>query len=91
MHLAHRKPRSRRGSRSPGHDLRPQFRLRPGRDDRLIEWLSALAPRERSRAIREALRAHLAARGRAAGALVAAPGRAVDENPELAAALDALF
>jgi hypothetical protein len=91
MHLAHRKPRSPRGSCGPGRDLRPQFRLRPGRDDRLIEWLSALAPRERSQAIREALRAHLASRGLAAGDPVTAAGRAADENLELAAALDALF
>jgi len=65
-------------------DLRPQFRLRTGRDDELIEWLTALAPRQRSAAIRRALSQHLAARKSAGG------GR-WQENPKLAAALDSLF
>ena len=68
-----------------GRDLRPQFRLRPGQDDLLIEWLTSFAPRQRSQAIRDALRDYLAGRPQpAAGA-----GR--DEDPELAAMLDALF
>jgi hypothetical protein len=65
-------------------DLRPQFRLRPGQDDALIEWLASIAPRRRSQAIRQALRDHLVARRRSS------VGRR-DEDPELAAALDALF
>jgi hypothetical protein len=65
-------------------DLRPQFRLRPGQDDALIEWLASIAPRRRSQVIRQALRDHLVARRRP-------PGRRRDEDPELAAALDALF
>jgi hypothetical protein len=87
------------GSRYPGRgrqrvetekqrsrDLRPQFRLRPGQDDLLIEWLTSLAPRQRSEAIREVLYRHLAERDRA--------GEGEGdwaEDPDLAAALDALF
>ena len=70
---------------APG-DLRPQFRLRPGQDDLLIEWLASLAPRRRSAAIREALYQHLAVREEAGG-----EGSEWSEDPELAAALDALF
>ena len=66
-------------------DWRPQFRLRPGQDDALIEWLSALAPRRRSAAIREALHQHLAARGGEGG------DGEWGEDPDLAAALDSLF
>ena len=64
-------------------EWRPQFRLRGGQDDALIEWLASLAPRRRSEAIREALYNHLAARRESTG-----EGR---EDPDLAAALDALF
>ena len=65
-------------------DLRPQFRLRPGQDDLLIEWLASLAPRRRSAAIREALQQHLDSRQ--------VPDAARwDEDADLAAALDALF
>jgi hypothetical protein len=66
------------------HDLRPQFRLRSGRDDILIDWLASMQPRQRSDAIRRALRAHLAGQQRRAKC-------APQENPDLAAALDALF
>jgi hypothetical protein len=65
-------------------DLRPQFRLRPGQDDVLIDWLSSLAPRRRSQAIREALRQYVASRE-------VSGGSAWDEDPDLAAALDSLF
>lgn len=66
-------------------DLRPQFRLRPGQDDALIEWLTSLAPRRRSAAIRKALYQHLAVRQ--------GEGDSGEwsEDPDLAAALDALF
>ena len=66
-------------------DWRPQFRLRPGQDDALIEWLSSLAPRRRSAAIRDALYQHLAVREEVGA------GGEWSEDPELAAALDALF
>jgi len=66
-------------------DWRPQFRLRPGQDDVLIEWLASLAPRRRSAAIRQALYQHLAVREEAEDS------REWTEDPELAAALDALF
>ena len=66
-------------------DLRPQFRLRPGQDDLLIEWLTSFAPRQRSQAIRDALRDHLSGQDRPAG------DAGWDEDPELAATLDALF
>lgn len=66
-------------------ELRPQFRLRPGRDDALIDWLASMQPRQRSDAIRSALWNYLGGR-RAHGA---APGSS--EDPDLAAALDALF
>ena len=69
---------------SAAEDLRPQFRLRPGQDDRLIAWLASFAPRARSEAIREALRAYLAAPESTEQSLG-------EENVELAAALDALF
>jgi hypothetical protein len=65
--------------------LRPQFRLRPGEDDLLIEWLTSLAPRRRSAAIRQALHEHLAA------CETVDDGRGWTEDPDLAAALDALF
>ena len=65
-------------------DWRPQFRLRPGQDDALIEWLCSMAPRRRSQAIREALHHYVASRQGA--------GRdGWDEDPDLAAALDSLF
>jgi hypothetical protein len=65
-------------------DLRPQFRLRPGQDDLLIEWLTSFAPRQRSQAIRDALHDYLSARE--------PPGDAAwDEDPDLAATLDSLF
>lgn len=66
-------------------DLRPQFRLRAGQDDLLIEWLTSFAPRQRSQAIRDALRDYLRARDCPVG-----DGNR-EEDPELAAALDALF
>ena len=66
-------------------DWRPQFRLRPGQDDALIQWLASLAPRQRSEAIREALYQHLAAREERDR------GEGWTEDPELGAALDALF
>jgi hypothetical protein len=63
--------------------MRPQFRLQPGRDDPLIAWLVSIEPRQRSQAIRKALREHLVEREVA---------RATeDEDPGLAAVLDALF
>jgi hypothetical protein len=65
--------------------MRPQFRLRPGQDDVLIEWLASLAPRQRSAAIREALYQHLSVREEAG------EGNEWTEDPDLAAALDALF
>jgi hypothetical protein len=73
-----------RAARWRAHGLRPQFRLQPGRDDALIEWLASLGPQERSRAIRQALSEHLAARQGAAR-------KRLGEDPELAAALDAVF
>jgi hypothetical protein len=65
-------------------DWRPQFRLRPGQDDALIQWLCSLAPRRRSQAIREALYQYVASRREATA------GR-WNEDPDLAAALDSLF
>jgi hypothetical protein len=73
--------------RAEAGDMRPQFRLRPGQDDLLIEWLTSLAPRQRSAAIRQALYQHLAAR-RGTGE---DKDREWREDPDLAAALDALF
>jgi hypothetical protein len=66
-------------------DMRPQFRLRPGQDDLLIEWLSSFAPRQRSQAIRDALREHLLGQGQPAD------DDGWREDPDLAAALDSLF
>jgi len=66
-------------------DLRPQFRLRPGQDDLLIEWLTSFAPRQRSQAIRDALHDYLSAQDYLVG------NSRREEDPELAAALDALF
>lgn len=66
-------------------DLRPQFRLRPGQDDMLIEWMTSFAPRQRSRAIRKALRCYLL------GQAKTQETRSQREDKELAAALDALF
>ena len=65
-------------------DWRPQFRLRPGQDDALIAWLCSMAPRRRSQAIREALHQYVASYQEAAAG-------EWDEDPDLAAALDALF
>lgn len=65
-------------------ELRPQFRLQPGRDDALIDWLATIKPRRRSDVIRAALRAYLVGQQRRAES----PRR---EDPRLAAALDALF
>ena len=66
-------------------DLRPQFRLRPGQDDLVIEWLGSFGPRQRSQAIRDALRDYLLGQSRTAD-------RATwEEDPDLAAALDSLF
>jgi|GEM_PF-4514382 len=71
--------------REPGRfvELRPQFRLRPGRDDPVIDWLAAMQPRERSRAIRAALRCYVREQR-------AHPSHRT-EDAQLAAALDALF
>lgn len=68
-------------------DLRPQFRLRAGQDDQLIFWLLSFAPRQRSQAIRRALSAYLS------GDMRRQVGQAAprQEDPDLAAALDALF
>lgn len=63
-------------------ELRPQFRLRHGRDDILIDWLTSIQPRRRSDAIRNALWNYLTGQRESV---------ACDEDPELAAALDALF
>ena len=65
-------------------ELRPQFRLRSGRDDALIDWLASIQPRRRSDAIRVALETYLTGQLRRVE-------RAPQEDPELAAALDALF
>ncbi len=71
-------------SRAGGQpDLRPQFRLRRGQDDLLIDWLTSIRPRRRSDAIRAALYDYLAGRQR----VVDEQG----EDPALSAALDALF
>ena len=72
-------------------DLRPQFRLRAGQDDQLIAWLLSFAPRQRSQAIRRALRAYLSDD---VGGDVRRPAEQAGtrgEDPDLAAALDALF
>ena len=66
-------------------DLRPQFRLRLGRDDALIAWLTSVEPRRRSTAIRDALSSYLSEGD---------DGDTKsfwDEDPDLAAALDRLF
>jgi hypothetical protein len=70
---------------STPQDLRPQFRLRPGRDDIVIAWITSFESRQRSRAIRRALRAYLLGQARTP------KNRAQCEDQELAAALDALF
>jgi hypothetical protein len=75
------------GYAAPSQDWRPQFRLRPGQDDALIEWLASLAPRRRSAAIREALYQHIVEQG---GADLPLDG-AWAEDPDLATALDTLF
>jgi hypothetical protein len=66
-------------------DMRPQFRLRTGQDDLLIQWLMSFAPRQRSRAIRDALLRYLEGRD------AQTRERGWDEDPDLAAALDTLF
>jgi hypothetical protein len=63
-------------------DLRPQFRLRSGRDDLVIDWLASVQPRQRSDAIRNALRNYVYGQREPVSR---------DEDPDLAAALDALF
>ena len=68
-----------------GRYRRPQFRLRPGQDDALIEWLASLAPQAAQRGHpRGAVPAPCRARG---------GGRTAEwtEDPDLAAALDSLF
>ena len=65
-------------------ELRPQFRLRSGRDDALIDWLAAIQPRQRSDAIRAALRTYVTGQRQRIE-------HAPREDPDLAAALDALF
>ena len=72
------------GAGMGARDWRPQFRLRPGQDDALIEWLCAMAPRRRSQAIREALHQYVAMRQESVSA-------GWEEDPDLAAALDSLF
>jgi len=67
-------------------DLRPQFRLRPGKDDLLIDWLSTFGQRQRSEAIRQALESYLTGQCAETEDDV---GRG--EDPELAAVLDTLF
>lgn len=88
MDAASGEPRSRRSSvvhaEMCARDLRPQFRLRQGQDDLLIDWLSSFPPRQRSKAIRDALLRYLAASPGSGGS----PWQ---EDPDLAAALDALF
>jgi len=69
-------------------DLRPQFRLRPGQDDLLIERLTSFAPRRRSQAIRNALHCYLKGRKEHDRH---ADGRRWNEDPDLATALDTLF
>jgi hypothetical protein len=66
-------------------DLRPQFRLRPGQDDLLIAWLASFGPRQRSQAIRDALRDYLR------GQSQTAQDDTWEEDSELAAALDSMF
>ena len=66
-------------------DLRPQFRLRLGKDDALIAWLMSVEPRQRSNAIRDVLLSYLSERD-------AGDTKSFwDEDPDLAAALDRLF
>lgn len=72
-------------------DLRPQFRLRSGQDDQLIAWLLSFAPRQRSQAIRRALRAYLSGDARGDAGRPTERERMRQEDPDLAAALDALF
>ncbi len=40
-------------------DLKVSFRLKPGRDDAIIDWLESLSEHDRSYYIRESLRAYL--------------------------------
>ena len=40
-------------------DLKVSFRLKPGRDDAIIEWLESLSEYDRSFYVREGLRAYL--------------------------------
>ncbi len=65
-------------------DIRPQFRLRAGHDD-LIKWLLSCSPRQRSKAIRQALINYVLEQNRPA------EDGCRDENTKLAAALDTLF
>jgi len=72
-------------------DLRPQFRLRAGQDDQLIVWLLSFAPRQRSQAIRRALSAYLSGDAHGGARRPAEQAVTREEDPDLAAALDALF
>jgi hypothetical protein len=72
-------------------DMRPQFRLRAGQDDQLIAWLLSFAPRQRSQAIRKALSAYLSGDVCVEARRLAERVGAQQEDPDLAAALDALF
>ncbi len=40
-------------------DVRVSFRLKPGRDDSIIDWLESLSEHDRSYYVREGLRAYL--------------------------------
>ena len=66
-------------------DIRPQFRLRAGHDDLIIRWLLSCSPRQRSKAIRQALTNYVLDQNRPA------EESCRDENTKLAAALDTLF
>ena len=83
-------PNIRSGARADTRtDVRPQFRLRPGRDDAVIAWLASMQPRQRSIAIRDALWHYLTVERSHSGSR--RPKEDQSEDPTLAAALDALF
>jgi len=46
-----------------GKEDRVAFRLKPGRDDMIIDWLNSLGDNDKSYHIREALRSYLLASG----------------------------